>query len=149
MNIPIFYKVVLGDCWWYSIEDFSWSERTLIESSPTSTNALAIEPTARHSHCMVADIDGSQIYMLGGMSHNDAALCNDAFWIYDTSTNRWKNVESLNYFVRRIGHVALKHKNNLIICGGYGSNSSYSLNFFAIVIDLVTNIIKPIHQVSI
>jgi N-acetylneuraminic acid mutarotase len=136
---------VLGDTWFYSIVDFSWSERTTDDES--NKNLEIIEPTARHSHCIVSDNDGTNLYMLGGMSENDAALCNDAFWIFDTNTDKWTNVDEFNYFSRRIGHVAIKHKESLIIFGGYGANSSYSLDIFAIVIDLETKIIKPITQV--
>lgn len=138
---------VLGDCWWYSIEDFTWTEREINVEETTEKLGIT-EPTPRHSHSLVSNTEENCIYMIGGLSENDASLCENAFWVYDCVTDKWSNVEEFNYFSRRIGHVAVKHKNNLVIVGGYGADSSYSLDFFAIVFDLETKIIRPITPVQ-
>lgn len=136
---------MLGDCWWYSVEDFSWVEREADESAKLLS---IIEPSARHSHTLVSDVDGDQVYMIGGMSGNDATLCEDAFWLFETSKDKWINVEEWNPISRRIGHSVIKHKKFLIIIGGYGGDSSYSFDFFAAVLNLEGSDIKLIKQVG-
>lgn len=137
---------VIGDSWYYSVDDFSWSE---IHPNSNSNQAVYPWPGPRHSHTLTSDIDGTVIYMIGGVSENDTTLCEDAFWMLDTETEKWTNLEDWDAVSRRVGHSTLKSKNLLFIVGGYGADSSYGFDFLAAVCDLECNTVKIITQVRL
>lgn len=136
-------KMVLGDCWIYSVDEFIWTEvqKTSVQ------NVSGPWPGARHSHAMAADMKESLIYMVGGISDNDTTLCSDSFWVFDADSNKWSHIDEWDAVGRRVGHSIVKCKNSLIIVGGYGADSSYSFDFLAAILDLETNTTKVVSQV--
>ncbi|CAL8099572.1 unnamed protein product [Orchesella dallaii] len=131
--------MVLGDCWWFQVDEFNWSE-------VPSSSGVGSWPTPRHSHAMASDMNGSTVYMIGGVSEDDTTLCEHSFWIYQAETDKWANIDEWNSFARRVGHSVVKNRNWLVIVGGYGADSSYGFDFLAAICDLECNTVKIVTQ---
>lgn len=123
---------VLADFWRFNLETSEWTNETDEIKGPDN-----MIPSGRHSHCMITHPSGKSAYLVGGISANDVALCRDSFWIFQNN-KEWTPVHHLKDVCRRTGHTIAMHNNKLIILGGYGADSSYSLDFTVICIDLLS-----------